>query len=132
MIHAAKIQTSSGGRSWTYLLLKQMEEHHFAWTMFSATGEEAATPVAAYSIEEALRAARSYWKEEAFRTLHCGFLYALPERDEHGNNALFCQMVNSYSSPNGIYFEEQFGHNCLVQFASQEALELWRKLTKKP
>ena len=60
--------------------------------------------------------------------MHCGFRYTLPERDEHGLNALFNQMVASYSSSNGVYFEQELGHPCIVQNASIQARLLWKKL----
>lgn len=125
LIHAARIQPKGAGVR--YLFLKQMEPSRFAWHEVLENGE-VETSVSGLSVEEAIYKGRQHWKYEAFRTVICGFRYTLPERDEHGNNALFYQMAASYSSPNGIYFDEELGHNCFVHFASQEALTLWRKV----
>ena len=109
------------------LLLRKMAPRRFAW--FRLAGEkELEAGIEAPSAEEALRLAHQKWKGYAFRTLICGFRYTLPERDEHGMNALFHQMVASYRSPTGVYFDEELGHNCHVQNASKEALDLWHRL----
>ena len=106
----------------TYVLLRQEAPDSFKWW----TLDETDTGVSASTVEEAIRLANKAWK--GFRTVICGFRYTLPERDEHGMNALFHQMVASYSTPNGVYLDEDLGHMCHVQFASQEALNLWKKL----
>ena len=106
-----------------YLFLKQLDLHTYTWF----DDEDNATAVSATTIEEAIRLARRTWKERGFRTVICGFRYTLPERDEHGSNAFFFQMAASLSSMNGVYFDEELGHNCLVQGASSEAKELWQK-----
>ena len=77
---------------------------------------------------EAIYAAEKKWKADFFALLHCGFRYTLPIRDETGTNAHFHQMAKSYSSSNGRYFDEEVGHMCFVDFASDEALEFWRKI----
>lgn len=77
---------------------------------------------------DAVEQARGRWKNDFFALLHCGFRYTLPTRDETGTNAHFRQMAQSYSAPNGHYFDEEVGHMCFVDFASQEALEVWRKI----
>jgi len=110
-----------------YLFLRELSPHHFAWYE-DVDGHETATEIFASTVEEALRLAHRLWKRDIFRPMICGFRYTLPERDEHGMNALFHQMAASYSSPSGIYFDEALGHNCCVHNASQEALDLWRKL----
>lgn len=104
------------------LYLRQLGTLHFAWF------EEDDTPagVEAPHAEEAIRLAFKKWR--GLHLLNCGFRYTLPERDEHGINALFHQMGASYESMNGVYFEEELGYNCIVQNASDEARELWRKL----
>lgn len=86
---------------------------------FSATG-----------IEEAMRLIWRYFKELdlPFRMVHCGRRYTLPERDEHGMPALFHQMVASFEQSTGIYFDEELGHQCVVEHPSEEALTLWRNL----
>ena len=84
------------------------------------------------SLEEAIAAAKRHFANDFFSLLHCGFRYTLPIRDETGINANFRQMVLSYSSPNGRYFDDEVGHLCFVDFASQEALNLWKKIRSDP
>lgn len=126
LIHVALIQEFKSGK--TLLFLRRLNEGHYAWFKDEGNGKESETPVWGPTIEEAIRLARLFWKEDAFRTIHCGFRYTLPERDEHGNNALFHQMIASYSSMNGIYFDDELGHNCVVHHASNEARSLWQQL----
>lgn len=127
LIHLACI-LSSGDPNPRYLLLKQLDQQSFGW--FEKTvAEEVAQPITAITIGKAILKARQHWKNDSFRTVNCGFRYTLPERDEHGMNALYYQMVASYSSSNGIYFDEEAGYNCFVNFASQEALSLWSQIT---
>jgi len=125
LIHVACIFAQ--GR-WHYLFLRKNGEGHFTWHQELQSQHEEETPVSGHTIEEALRLAVRQWKEQSFRTLQCGFRYTLPERDEHGINALFHQMVASYSSSNGIYYDEELGNNCFVQNASDEAQKLWKRL----
>lgn len=106
-----------------YVYLRKMGDLHYVWHE-----EEKASEISAPHVEEAIRLANRQWKKRGFRMLNCGFRYSLPERDEHGINALFCQMGASYDSMNGVYFEEELGYNCHVQNASEVALTLWRKL----
>lgn len=110
-----------------YLFLRKISDLHFVW-FEEHKGLEKETDVSADNIEEALRLAVRRWKSRFFRTVICGFRYTLPERDEHGINALFHQMAASYSSMNGIYYDEELGNNCFVQSASQEAYDLWQQL----
>ena len=126
LIHIARIQPK--GIPVVYLFLRQMDPHIFRW--FEEKGsDEIETPVFGNSPEEAIRQANRHWKlNMAFRTVICGFRFTLPERDEHGSNALFHQMVASYSSMNGFYFDEELGHNCIIQNASKESRELWDRL----
>lgn len=125
LIHAARIFTKG---KWNYLFLRKNGEGHFAWYEEIEPHKEVETPVAAKTIEEALRLAPKQWKNHSFNTLICGFRYTLPERDEHGINALFYQMAASYSSSNGIYYDEELGNNCFVQNTSEEALQLWQRM----
>lgn len=111
-----------------WLFLRKVNTHIFTWYEQRDDGAETETSVTAPTIREALRLAHRQWKEDAFMTLKCGFRYPTPERDEHGQNALFYQMIASLSSMNGIYFDEELGCNCFVQNASQEARTLWEKL----
>lgn len=128
LIHAACILVPRKGKQ--SLFLREVEPHKFVW--FENNGpEETPTDISGPSIEEALRRARKHWRLHFFRTINCGFRYTLPERDEHGLNALFYQMVASYNSSNGVYFDDELGHNCLVNFASQEARTLWQILKQE-
>lgn len=125
LIHIARMQPK--GIHVVYLFLRQLDPHHFRW--FEEKGnEEIETAVFGNSIEEAIRQSHRHWKNVAFRTVNCGFRFTLPERDEHGSNALFYQMVSSYSSMNGFYFDEELGFNCIVHQASLEARQLWNRL----
>jgi hypothetical protein len=121
VIHAAILQDGS------YLILRTDGPNAFSWWK-DLGDKENETGVTGKSLEEAMRAAKDHWKNQAFRTLNCGFRYTLPERDEHGINALFHQMITSYSNPTGVYQDEELGASCHVQFASDEALGLWKKL----
>ncbi|NGX42375.1 MAG: hypothetical protein K940chlam7_00655 [Chlamydiae bacterium] len=123
LIHVAKYHPSR--KKVRLLFLRRQSSNRYIW--FEDTdGKEVETEVSANTVEEAVRLAHRKWKNQSFRTIICGFRYTLPERDEHGSNALFHQMVVSYSSPTGTYFDEELGHLCHVQNASQEALDLWK------
>ncbi len=125
LIHAAyKLAPKQG---YSLLLLRKESPHNYLWWE-ETDSTETSTELNAPSTEEALRLAHSTWKNQSFRTIICGFRYMLPERDEHGINAYFHQMTASYSSPNGVYFDQDLGHHCMVQSASQEALALWQRL----
>lgn len=112
----------------TYLFLRKIDSERYAWFKENKSGTEETTAIEAHGIAEAIRLANFQWKNAYFTLLNCGFRYTLPERDEHGINALFCQMAASYSTSNGVYFEEELGHLCFVQAASIEARRLWKKL----
>lgn len=113
----------------SYLLLKQLDQQVFSWFQ-RIDAKEIPQPITTPTIGQALLKARQHWKNNFFRTINCGFRYTLPERDEHGMNALYYQMIASYSSSNGIYFDEEAGYNCFVNFASQEALAIWSQLVE--
>jgi hypothetical protein len=117
-----------GKRNTCRLFLRKISPHSFEWFEGINDSMETNTGVAASTIEEAIRLANWQWKNENFTTLHCGFRYTLPERDEHGINALFCQMIASYSTPTGVYYDEELGCNCFVQNASIESRNLWKSL----
>lgn len=112
------------------LFLRQLSADEFRW-FEEIEGKEEKTSVFSNTKEEAIIEARKTWKLSLFRTLHCGFRYTLPERDEHGMNALFFQMKASLMSFNGIYFDEEMGHNCFVQNMSIEAKKLLSHLKKE-
>ncbi len=127
LIHVAEIQ-EQGKR---YLFLRQLDPYRYVW--FKEVGpDEIETAIWGANTEEAIYAARKAWKNELFRTLKCGFRYTLPERDEHGSNALFYQMAASYNSMNGVYFEDELGSNCIVHNASMEARNLLKRLQQQP
>lgn len=130
LIHVGLIQKKNLYKP-TPLLLRQKESTLFSWSELSPEFEETDTGLVASSLKEALRLALRHWKNEKFRTLNCGFRYTLPERDEHGTNALFHQMADSYANSSGIYFDDELGHPCLVRFASDEALNFWKSLSSR-
>jgi len=122
-IHIAQLESKG------ILFLNELKSSEFQWFKMNSLLDKAEdTPVIAPSIAEAIQQGYKTWKEEHFRLVHCGFRYLLPERDEVGTNALFWQMALSYNTSNGQYFDKEVGHTCYVDFASQEALEIWRKI----
>lgn len=125
LIHLAHIQQPKKGK--TLLLLRERSPHDYGWYMENGSGEED-TGIRGDTVEEAMQVAHTEWKLDSFKTVICGFRYTLPERDECGMNALFHQMAASQKGFNGTYFDEDLGHNCFVQNASQEALDLLQKL----
>lgn len=129
IIHVGCFQSPGKGKS--YLFLRQISPVAFVWYKENSHAEEEETAVKGDSPAKALKEARRQWKSQGFRTVNCGFRYTLPERDEHGINALLHQMIASYSSMNGVYFDDEAGNNCFVQNASQEALSLWKRLDAK-
>lgn len=129
LIHAAKICERKTGKKKLYL--RECSPKEFRWFIETTPGYEEPTEIVTESIENSIRIAHSHWKYSDFQTLNCGFRYTLPERDEHGMNALFFQMVASLASFNGVYFDQELSHNCFVQNASQEAIDLWHQLQKE-
>lgn len=128
LIHIGFIQIK--GKGTVMVLLRQTKPLEYRW--FEEINEdEVETTLFSDHSEEALRLGINYWKDDFFRTLNCGFRYSLPERDEHGVNALFHQMAASYSSSNGIYFDEEVGSNCIVHNASLQARGLLNKLQQE-
>jgi hypothetical protein len=122
LIHIGFIQTHKGKET---LYLRMVAPYRFVWFL-----DEKETSVVGGNSEEAILLARKFWAKDYFRTLHCGFRYTLPERDEHGVNALYSQMAASYASMNGIYFDPDLSCNCFVQSASNEARTLMKHLQK--
>ena len=113
-----------------YLFLRELETGQLAWFIENGEGHEKDTGIHGRTVSTAIRAAYMEWADQAFRPLHCGFRYDAEQRDEHGTNALFCEMIESYSMNNleGEFFDGYCGHRCYVDAASEEALELWRRL----
>jgi hypothetical protein len=128
LIHVGSLQEKSG--KWIYLFLREKSPNLYQWTKDNLNGE-IEMPVSGLTIEDAIAKANKFFKADGFKFLNCGFRYTLPERDEHGINALFFQMIESYNSSNGVYFDEILGNNCHVQFASIEAQNLFRKLKQE-
>jgi hypothetical protein len=116
-VHIARIKE---GRRHSYLYLKKTGSETYQWFH----GDEP-TEVKGITPEEACRLAVRHWRIHSFRFVRCGFRFTLPERDEHGSNALFHQMAASYDAMNGIYYDEELGHSCIVKEASSEAKTLW-------
>ena len=125
LMHVAQYLSPGKGKKW--LFLKKLDARLYTWFEDNEGSE-----VTADTIEEAIRLAHRHWQGCSFSPLMCGFRYTLPERDEHGINALFWQMGLSYNSPNGIYFDEEIGCNCIVHNASLEARNLWKELRSEP
>lgn len=105
------------------LFLKKLENHLFQWFK-----EDQPTDIQGDFWSQAICLAYRKWKSEDFQMLPCGMVFTLPERDEHGNNALFYQMAKSLESMNGIYYDENFGSNCIVQQIPTESKEIYLKL----
>lgn len=124
-IHVATISHCLGDAR--LLVLRQLEPSKYVWFLREGGGEEE-TEVHAKDPLEAIRLARRHWKNESFTPLRCGYRFTLPERDEHGNNALFHQMVKSLNSLTGIYFDEELGHNCVVHQIPSNARRLYQEL----
>lgn len=126
LMHVARVEKPKEGHR--YLFLRKVDPNRFVWFEQQPDGNEVETPIFGTNVEETIRLGNREWRHHPFRLINCGFRYTLPERDEHGINALFHQMIASYSSMNGIYFDEDLGCNCFINFASLEARELWQKL----
>jgi hypothetical protein len=126
LIHAGKIHAEDG--SLKLVFLRRLAPHQFSWFIEENQKDERETEVSGPTTAEAIRLANVCWKKDHFTSLGCGFRYMLPERDEHGINALFHQMVASYNSMTGVYFDEELGNNCFVQNASIEARNVWKRL----
>ena len=125
LIHIATIRLKHEGV--VYLFLRQLEPYLYRWYKEEPSGEAVETPIWGGTSEEAILAGREAWKIDLFQPINCGFRYTLPERDEIGTNALFCQMAASYSSMNGVYFDEELGSNCIVQNAPIETRNLMKR-----
>ena len=63
-----------------------------------------------------------------FNPIAAGYKYTLPERDEHGKEALYCEAVKSLESSNGVFFDEKAGHNVVVHLIPQKTIDLIRGL----
>ncbi len=124
LIHVAKTDKN-------YFFLRQRTPILYEWVKTDNESNEEGTEVFGLNIEEAVRKANRAFKHLGFKSLDCGYLYTLPERDEHGINAYFFQMKESYRASNGVYFDKISGNNCLVQSASLQALNLMQQLKQQ-
>ena len=122
LIHVSCLLEDGGGLR--YLFLRKLSPREFQW-FEEKDNNESPTSITADNIPEALRLAQRQWKNFGYRPVLCGSRFSLPERDEIGIYALFYQMVASYSSMNGVYFDAEVGYNCIVHNASLEARGLW-------
>lgn len=127
IVHVGCVDKLKGSDPYLYLC---KEDKGYRWYRPAKDGAEIATHIKGSTPEEAIRKALESWDEDHFRLLHCGVRYNVDPRDEHGINALFQEMVQSYDSGTilGDYFDADCGHRCYVDFASDEALALWKKL----
>ncbi|MGK0183283.1 MAG: hypothetical protein ACI9YB_002595 [Halioglobus sp.] len=128
LIHVAKIQPPKKGQ--IFLFLREDSGNKYTWYEEKG-GTEEITEISASSPSIAIRAAYKHWVDCSFRTLRCGRRFELPERDEHGCDALFHQMAASYTNSGGVYFDENLSQNCVVNDASDEAIDLWKKLLQE-
>lgn len=103
IIHAAKLGDGS------LITLNEIEPGLYGWFI-----QKTSLNLEAKSIEEAFRLARKSLKFRGFEPINCGYKFTLPERDEHGKEALYIDMVRSLASPNGVFFDETLGHNVVV------------------
>ena len=130
LTHIAKINSSDGKDC--YIFLRKNAEDCFAWYSEDKKGNETALDLEGATAEKAIQTAAHHFKLNDFRPVDCGFRYVLHPRDEHGINAMFHQMVASYGEVaraiDGAYHDEGNGQECYVDFASDEALDLWRQL----
>lgn len=127
LIHVARIHIQNQG--YLYLFLRQLDPYRYIWFRENSPGLESETSIWGGTVEEALLAAYKAWSLDQIQSLPCGFRYTLPERDEVGTNALFHQMVASYTSMTGVYFDNELSSNCIVHFAPSEARDLWKRLS---
>lgn len=125
LIHIAQIDSLNHSRIWLYL--RHTEPQIYTWFQ-EINGKEEPTAISSSNIEEAIRLARREWQNQNFQPFMVGYRFTLPERDEHGNNALFYQMVKSLNSFNGVYFDEELGHNAIIHQIPLIAREIYEKL----
>lgn len=130
IIHAGFIFVEKQGRC--PILLRHLNLFKYVWFLQQSNKKEIETAIWGGIIGEAIAAARKAWKINNLSFLNCGFRYTLPERDEVGTNALFYQMVSSYSSALGVYFDEELGSNCIIQNASLEARLFSKEFLSNP
>ena len=91
LIHVAFLVSEKGRKSRLYL--RKIHDRRYTWFEVDESFNETEAPIWSDTIENALCLAGTYWQRQSFRTLNCGFRYTLPERDEHGINALFWKWI---------------------------------------
>ncbi len=119
IIHIARVHLDEGKR---YLYLKEIEAG-YGWFY-----EEGPALLEAPTIEEAISLASRHFKHHFFDFLNCGFRFQVTPRDEHGAPAFFRDMVASFSTPTGEYYDESKGHHYIVNNPSREALDFLKRL----
>lgn len=111
------------------VLLKNPEKEQFCW--FVLDGQELHNlSCCAESIGKACANARRDLALYQFKTINCGHIYDLMQRDEIGTPALFSQMIKSQASSNGKYFDTQRDQNVIIENISDEALEFLYNLNQ--
>ncbi len=127
LIHVASYY-GPGGRQ--FLLLLREVNGLYRWFVESQQENEEPTDLEAGRVHEAIRLAARHYRHDDFVSLHCGYRYDSEDRDEHGINALFHEMVASYSnaSIDGAYQNSDLSHQFFVKFAPDQALTLWKRL----
>lgn len=107
------------------LVLSKTPEGRYAWKFLDRPSD---VILKANTVQEAIRLGEKWGRDSGFKMQACGYLFTLPEREEHGNNALFSQMVKSLESPNGVYFDEGLGHLCVVHQIPIQARRLYERI----
>lgn len=109
------------------LLLLFKEGEVFSWKLLEGD-QETETPYRADSLEKALQMVQKPYQEQGISLLTSGYLFTLPERDEHGTPALFSEMKASLASMNGVFFDSRRGHLCIVHQIPSKAREFLKTL----
>lgn len=128
LIHIAKIYTGSKP---AYLYLRQINPNDYGWFEEKGPSAETDTGVRGASVEEAMRLAERHWKLQSFNPISCGFKFTLPERDEHGYNALFYEMAAALNTMNGVYPDEELGHLCQIKQIPRESRDFYKILKEQ-
>lgn len=102
-VHLAK------GSSGDYVL-REETPGNFQWFLHGK-----AVGVNCSSLKDSLKSGFKSFKNDQFRPLHCGTKFSLPERDEHGEPAIFSELVRSLASSNGQYYDPLYGQNFIVK-----------------
>lgn len=119
--------TLSPPRSWSFILTQ--EETGFRWHLFEEDSNKFyPTDCLGENIGLACHFARMKWARYGFRTLRCGTLLTLPERDEVGSPALFHEMIQSLSISSGVVFDPGRGYSFRVDQISEEAIQFYKRI----